>query len=240
MALTKKLLLLALVLFTFPGCPPDNAGVTTPEMEIDEFDDSEFLPAHQDPNRGVLEGAVTIDKEPAEGITVTLTSTLLPSPKTTTTDQYGFYYFDDLEEGAYTVTISGIPPDVRFNKRAETVDFVVPKDEFAPPSGPDFRGFRDVTVDVLIFIDNAYPTASFVEAGPEPGGCDEAHWHSHDRVPLLATRSDSGDGFDCAVSKKFRKSDPAPRQCGHGTVKEVLRQDILLPRECLDAYGGGV
>lgn len=238
MARTKELILLVLILFTLPAmnCPHEDMGTPTGSI-IDELEDPNELGPEQAVT-GYLYGVVMINGEGASGITVTLISEFLSSPKTMSTSEAGSYMFRGLLAGPHTVTISRIPQDVRFKITSQIVDIVVgpidiDESETRNRARP-FQGFRGATVDVLIFGDNAYPTARFLEVGVEPG-CPAAHWHTHEPVPLLAMREGPGNQFECAVSK-FRKADPAPRQCGHGPVEEVRRQDIFLPGDCLELY----
>ncbi len=62
-----------------------------------------------DPVTGTITGVVTIDGSGAAGVTVTLSS-----GATATTGANGSYQLADVAEGAYTVTISGMPSDAAF------------------------------------------------------------------------------------------------------------------------------
>ena len=59
---------------------------------------------------GSLEGQVLIEGQGIDGITVTLSGGV-----TVTTAGGGAYRFDDIEAGAYTITISNYPEDANFN-----------------------------------------------------------------------------------------------------------------------------
>ncbi len=180
---------------------------------------------------GAVGGFVRIDNVGARNITVTLTSESMSSPEIQTTGTGGHYVFDENFPGTYTVTISDFPPDVEFETTSQTFGIS------GNSGGIDFEGFRKVTepitVDVLIFSGDAYPTSKFIEVGEEPG-CAAVHWHSRAPVRIIARRS--GTGFDCAVSSEKRKSDNEQRGCGHGEVSDVPRQRITLDRSCRDAY----
>ncbi len=63
-----------------------------------------------DPPTGSIEGTVTIEGTGADGVMVTLSN-----GRTTTTAGGGAYRFTGVEGGAYTVTISGYPPDANFH-----------------------------------------------------------------------------------------------------------------------------
>ena len=222
MARTKKLLLLVLIVLTLPAGYCNDKPILGPGAADDPLE-----------VYGVVAGFVTIDDEPAANMVVTMTSGSSPSSRTETTNDIGYYLFQDVFPGTYTVAISGIPPDVEFETNSQTVQ------ASGDTGGVDFEGFRrvsePVTVDVLLFGLSAYPTAKFIEAGKEPG-CDEAHWHSRDSVEIIARKKGSGAGFNCAVSTARRRSDPAQRECGHGKVEDVSRERITLDRSCLDAY----
>ncbi len=62
-----------------------------------------------DPVTGTITGVVTIDGAGAQGVTVTLSS-----GATATTGANGSYQLANVAEGAYTVTISGMPSDAAF------------------------------------------------------------------------------------------------------------------------------
>ena len=64
---------------------------------------------------GSMAGQVSIEGQGIDGITVTLSS-----GATATTAGGGAYRFDDLEGGAYTITISNYPEDANFNATSAT------------------------------------------------------------------------------------------------------------------------
>lgn len=63
---------------------------------------------------GTISGVVTIEGTAASGVTVTLSS-----GTTATTDASGSYSFTDVEAGAYTVSISGLPSDATFSSTSK-------------------------------------------------------------------------------------------------------------------------
>ena len=60
------------------------------------------------PKRGNITGTVTddVDDEPVEGATVALQGAVLKEPRTVVADDNGFFEFNDVDPGTYTVTIS--------------------------------------------------------------------------------------------------------------------------------------
>ena len=85
---------LVFVLFlclTAAVCPGEEGGVVTP------------------PVTGTVTGLVTIEGEPAAGLSVSLSS-----GQTATTDASGRYTFIDVSAGAYTISISALPADATF------------------------------------------------------------------------------------------------------------------------------
>jgi hypothetical protein len=63
-----------------------------------------------EPDTGTISGTVTVDGQGQAGVTVTLT----PTGATATTAANGDYSFSNVEAGAYTVAISGMPSDAAF------------------------------------------------------------------------------------------------------------------------------
>ena len=63
------------------------------------------------PPTGSIDGLVSIEDQGADGISVTLSN-----GTTATTANGGMYRFDDLEAGAYTVTISNFPDEASFDQ----------------------------------------------------------------------------------------------------------------------------
>lgn len=66
------------------------------------------------PATGSISGVVTVDGSALAGVTVTLSS-----GQTATTDASGSYVFSDVDVGAYTVTISGMPSDAAFGTTSQ-------------------------------------------------------------------------------------------------------------------------
>lgn len=94
---------------------------------------------------GTIRGLVTIEEQPAGGVTVSLSGA---AQRTTSTDGAGAYQFADLEVGSYEVAIGGFADDVNFSTTSRAAVLT----EAAPEGTADFTGSYLRTSSVAVSV----------------------------------------------------------------------------------------